>query len=109
MSAPYGPKIRLAAFEAAIVESGIRNLNYGRCGVPRRVPAAVDVGEWGTKEQTHGSRPRHRACSCRPPGAWTAGRAPGELAADVQRPREDLRYKYAAVEGQARSLIEAHC
>ena len=29
MSEPYGEKIRLAAFEAAIVESGIHNLNYG--------------------------------------------------------------------------------
>jgi len=66
------------------------------------------VGEWGTKEQTmdpvHATR-RFLQTARR----MDEGQSAGELAADVQRPREDLRYKYAAVEGQARALIEEHC
>jgi hypothetical protein len=108
MSEPYGPKIRLAAFEAAIVESGIRNLNYGHAESHGVFQQQWSVGEWGTKEQTmdpvHATRMFLQTAR-----RMDEGQSAGELAADVQRPREDLRYKYGAVEGQARSLIGAHC
>jgi hypothetical protein len=108
MSAPYGPKIRLAAFEAAIVESGIRNLNFGDAASHGVFQQQWTVGEWGTLEQTldpvHATRAFLQTAR-----RMDRGQSAGELAADVQRPREDLRYKYAAVEGQARALIEGHC
>ena len=47
-----GDKIRLAAFEAAIVESGIHNLNYGHADWHGGFQQQWSVGEWGTKEQT---------------------------------------------------------
>jgi Putative Flp pilus-assembly TadE/G-like len=109
MSEPYGPKIRLAAFEAAIVESGIHNLqvavDYDSLGVFQQRPS---VGEWGTAEQI--LDPVHATMMfLRTARAMDDGESAGELAAQVQRPREDLRGRYAAVEGQARALIEKHC
>lgn len=109
MSEPYGPKIRLAAFEAAIVESGIHNLNiavdHDSLGVFQQRPS---VGEWGTAEQI--LDPVHATMMfLRTARAMDDGESAGELAADVQRPREDLRGRYAAHEGQARALIEEHC
>ncbi len=108
MSARYGPKIRLAAFEAAIVESGIHNLNYGDAESHGVFQQQWSVGEWGTKEQT--MDPVHAThMFLETARRMDRGQSAGELAADVQRPREDLRGKYAGVEGQARALIEAHC
>lgn len=109
MSEPYGDKIRLAAFEAAIVESGIHNLNYGDAESHGVFQQQWSVGEWGTKEQTmdpvHATHMflKTAAAMDRP------GLPAGELAARVQRPREDLRGRYAAVEGQAQALIREHC
>ena len=108
MSKPFGPKIRLAAFEAAIVESGIRNLNYGDAASHGVFQQQWTVGEWGTLAQTldpvHATRMFLTTAR-----RMDRGQSAGELAADVQRPREDLRYKYTAVEGQARALIAGHC
>ena len=108
MSAPFGPRIRLAAFEAAIVESGIRNLNYGHADSHGVFQQQWSVGEWGTLAQTldpvHATR-MFLVTARR----MDEGQSAGELAADVQRPREDLRYKYGAVAGQAQALIGAHC
>jgi Putative Flp pilus-assembly TadE/G-like len=108
MSESYGPKIRLAAFEAAIVESGIHNLDYGHADSHGVFQQQWSVGEWGTKEQT--MDPVHAThMFLTTARAMDEGQSAGELAADVQRPREDLRGKYGAVEGQARALIEEHC
>ena len=102
LAQPYGPKLRLAAFEAAIVESGHPQPQLRRRRLPRRVPAAVErrgLGHEGADTMDPCTR-RARSCGWR--RRW-AGRActAGELAARVQRPREDLRGRYAAVEGQA--------
>jgi hypothetical protein len=109
MSASYGPKIRLAAFEAAIVESGIHNLNYGDADSHGVFQQQWSVGEWGTKEQT--MDPVHATHMFLETAAEMdePGMSAGQLAANVQRPREDLRGRYAAVEGQAQSLITEHC
>jgi hypothetical protein len=108
MSRPFGPKIRLAAFEAAIVESGIRNLNYGHANSHGVFQQQWSVGEWGTLAQTldpvHATRMFLTTAR-----RMDRGQSAGELAADVQRPREDLRYKYGAVQGQAMALIAEHC
>jgi hypothetical protein len=108
MSEPFGPKIRLAAFEAAIVESGIRNLNHGHANSHGVFQQQWSVGEWGNLAQTldpvHATR--MFLITAR---RMDEGQSAGELAADVQRPREDLRYKYGAVAGQAQALIEEHC
>ena len=109
LARPYGPKIRLAAFEAAIVESGIHNLNYGHADSHGVFQQQWSVGGWGTKAQTmdpvHATNAflRVAAQMDRP------GLPAGELAARVQRPREDLRGRYAAVQGQAAALIREHC
>jgi hypothetical protein len=109
MSARYGGKIRLAAFEAAIVESGIHNLNYGHADSHGVFQQQWSVGEWGTKEQT--MDPVHATHMFLTTAARMdrPGLPAGELAARVQRPREDLRGRYAAVEGQALALIREHC
>ena len=109
LSAPYGDKLRLAAFEAAIVESGVHNLNYGDADSHGVFQQQWSVGEWGTLAQTldpvHATQMFLRTAA----GMDRPGLPAGELAARVQRPREDLRGRYAAVQGQALALIGAHC
>jgi hypothetical protein len=109
LSEPFGDKIRLAAFEAAIVESGIHNLNYGDANSHGVFQQQWSVGEWGTKEQT--MDPVHATHMFLVTAAEMdrPGLPAGELAARVQRPREDLRGRYAAVQGQAQALIGEHC
>ena len=109
LSEPYGDKIRLAAFEAAIVESGIHNLNFGDAASHGVFQQQWTVGEWGTLEQT--MDPVHATHMFLITAAEMdrPGLPAGELAARVQRPREDLRGRYAAVQGQAQSLIAEHC
>jgi Putative Flp pilus-assembly TadE/G-like len=109
MSEPYGDKIRLAAFEAAIVESGVHNLSYGSENSHGVFQQQWTVGEWGTLAQT--MDPVHATHMFLRTAARmdAAGLPAGELAARVQRPREDLRGRYAAVQGQAQALIREHC
>jgi Putative Flp pilus-assembly TadE/G-like len=109
MAEPYGDKIQLAAFEAAIVESGIHNLNFGDADSHGVFQQQWSVGEWGTLEQT--LDPVHATQMFLKTAAEMdrPGLPAGELAARVQRPREDLRGRYAAVEGQAMSLIGEYC
>jgi len=109
LAQPYGPKLRLAAFEAAIVESGVHNLNYGDADSHGVFQQQWSVGGWGTKAQT--MDPVHATSAFLRVAAQMdrAGLPAGELAARVQRPREDLRGRYAAVEGQAQALIREHC
>jgi Putative Flp pilus-assembly TadE/G-like len=109
MSDRYVPKIRLAAFEAAIVESGIHNLNYGHADSHGVFQQQWSVGEWGTLAQTmdpvHATHMFLRTAARMDRPAMSAG----QLAANVQRPREDLRGRYSEVQGQAAALIGEHC
>jgi hypothetical protein len=105
----HGPKILLSAFEAAIVESGVHNLRYGDAdslGVFQQRPS---VGEWGTAAQildpVHATRKFVSTALAMDQPGWSAG----QLAAHVQRPREDLRGRYDEVRVQALGLIERFC
>ena len=72
MAKPYGPKILLAAFETAIVESGIHNLPYGTENSHGVFQQQWTVGAWGTLAQTRWTRRRRRGCSSRRPSARPA-------------------------------------
>jgi Putative Flp pilus-assembly TadE/G-like len=109
MSAPYGDKIRLAAFEAAIVESGVHNLNYGHADSHGVFQQQWSVGEWGTKEQTMDPVHATHMFLITAKRMDRPGLSAGALAANVQRPREDLRGRYSEVEGQALALIRRYC
>jgi Putative Flp pilus-assembly TadE/G-like len=109
MSEPYGDKIRLAAFEAAIVESGVHNLNYGHADSHGVFQQQWSVGEWGTKEQTMDPVHATHMFLITARRMDRRGMSAGALAADVQRPREDLRGRYSEVEGQALALIRRYC
>jgi hypothetical protein len=109
MSEPYGDKIRLAAFEAAIVESGVHNLNYGMDASHGVFQQQWTVGEWGTLEQTMDPVHATHMFLITARRMDEPGMSAGLLAAEVQRPREIFRGRYAAVEGQARALIEEYC
>jgi hypothetical protein len=100
------PKVRLAAFEAAIVESGVHNLNYGdrdSLGVFQQRPS---VGAWGTAAQI--MNPEHAAKmfivnAIRKNG----GQSAGQLAQDVQVSAFPDRYD--AVAQQANALLTKYC
>ena len=109
MSEPYGDKIRLAAFEAAIVESGVHNLNHGMDESHGVFQQQWTVGEWGTLEQTMDPVHATHMFLITARRMNRPGMSAGLLAAEVQRPREIYRGRYAAVEGQARALIEEYC
>jgi hypothetical protein len=108
MSEPYGDKIRLAAFETAIVESGIHNLHYGDEDSHGVFQQQWTQG-WGTLEQTLDPVYATRKFLQVARSIDRPGLSAGELAARVQRPREDLRGLYGQREGQARALIREHC
>ena len=103
----YGapPKVQLAAFEAAIVESGVHNLNYGdrdSLGVYQQRPSAG----WGTPAQI--LDPVYAATqfitrAIRANGSQSAG----QLAQDVQISAFPDRYDGVAV--QAAGLLQRFC
>jgi Putative Flp pilus-assembly TadE/G-like len=110
MARPYGPKILLATFETAIVESGIHNLDWG------------DRESHGVFQQQHTQGWGSLADTMHPPTATRMfldeairvsrqypNLSAGQLAAKVQRPREDLEYRYDEEEPQALRLIARHC
>jgi hypothetical protein len=99
-------KVRLAAFEAALVESNMRNLNYG------------DASSLGVFQQQKGwGSPAERMDPEKATAKFIAAAkkieskrvGAGRLAADVQRPLESLRGRYAHKEGQAKALIKKYC
>jgi cell division protein FtsB len=111
MAGPYGHKILLATFETAIVESGVHNLDHGMDASHGVFQQQWTVGAWGTLADTMNPPKATRMfldallpIARRYPG-WTAG----QWAAEVQQPREDLRYKYDAVASQAEALIAKMC
>ena len=100
------PKVRLAAFEAAIVESGVHNLNYGdrdSLGVFQQRPSVL---AWGTAAQI--MNPDHAAMmfittAIRMNGSQSAG----QLAQDVQVSAFPDRYDQVAQ--QAYGLLTKYC
>jgi len=111
MAKPLGPKILLATFETALVESGIHNLDYGSEDSHGVFQQQWTVGAWGTLADT-----MHPPTATRMflDAALKVSRqypnlSAGQLAATVQRPRADLRYKYDAVRDQAAMLISRYC
>jgi putative Flp pilus-assembly TadE/G-like protein len=110
MAEPYGPKILLAAFETAIVESGIHNLRYGDADSHGVFQQQYTQG-WGTLADTMNPP---KATQMFLDAAVAVNRryphlSAGQLAAQVQRPLESLRGRYEQVKGQAQALIAEHC
>ena len=111
MAGPYGPKILLATFETAIVESGIHNLDHGMDDSHGVFQQQWTVGAWGTLADTMNPPKATRMFLdallpvARRHPSWTAG----QWAAEVQRPREDLRGEYDKRRSQAEALIAKAC
>jgi hypothetical protein len=99
------PKVRLSAFEAAIVESGVHNLNYGdrdSLGVFQQRPSQG----WGSPAQILNvdyAATQYITRAIRAEG----GQSAGQLAQDVQRSAFPDRYDQVAL--QAMSLMEKYC
>ena len=111
MAKPLGPKILLATFETALVESGIHNLDYGDADSHGVFQQQWTVGA-GARSRTPCTRRPRRGCSSTRRSAMSRkypNLSAGQLAAAVQRPRADLRYKYDAVRDQAAMLIARYC
>ena len=99
------PKVRLSAFEAAIVESGVHNLYYGdrdSLGVFQQRPSQG----WGTPAQVTNVDYAATQFITRAIRA-NGGQSAGQLAQDVQRSAFPDRYDQVAL--QAMSLIEKYC
>lgn len=89
-----------AALETGIVESGLRNLSYGD----------ADSAGWRQERRSLYPNPTNVRASVRRFYQEAAQHdAPGKparhLAADVQRPREDLRGRYGQVADQAEAIL----
>jgi hypothetical protein len=99
-------KVRLAAFEAAIVESGVHNLNYGdrdSLGVFQQRPS---VKAWGTAAQI--MDPEHASMMfIKTAIRLNGGQSAGQLAQDVQVSAFPDRYD--AVARQAYDLLQTYC
>jgi hypothetical protein len=95
-------KQMLAAVETGIVESGLKNLNYGDADSKGWRQERTSI--YGTKHATSvvlSAQDFFKEAM----GLDHKGLSAGELAANVQRPRADLRGKYAAVQAQAARLL----
>ncbi|HEX6026473.1 MAG TPA: pilus assembly protein TadG-related protein [Solirubrobacter sp.] len=100
------PKVRLAAFEAAIVESGVQNLPYGdrdSLGVFQQRPSVL---AWGTAAQI--MNPEHAATMfIRKAIQLNGSQSAGQLAQDVQV--SAFPYRYDQVAQQAYGLLTKFC
>jgi len=106
-----GPRVRLSAFEAAIVESGVHNLTYGdrdSIGVFQQRPWAKT---WGTAEQimdpVHAADIYVRTAIERQDWDKARGQSAGVLAQTVQSSGYPDRYDQ--VQMQALALMEKAC
>jgi hypothetical protein len=110
MAEPYGPKILLAAFETAIVESGIHNLRYGDADSHGVFQQQYTQG-WGTLADTMNpvAATQMFLDAAKRVARQYPGLSAGQLAAVVQNPRADLRGEYQKREAQASALIREHC
>ena len=99
-------KVRLAAVEAALVESNMRNLDHGHAsslGVFQQ-----QSGWGGAKQRTDpawATRKFISAARKKDSPKYDAG----TLAAEVQRPASEYRGRYADREGHARYVIQTYC
>jgi hypothetical protein len=100
------PRVRLAAFEAAIVESGVHNLNYGDRDSIGPFQQRPSMG-WGTPAQI--MNPIYSATQfvTRAIRANRDGMSAGQLAQAVQRSAFPERYDQRA--SQAMSLMGQFC
>ena len=104
--ADASPKIRLAAFETAIVESGVHNLNYGDRDSVGVFQQRAEMG-WGVgydimnPEQAAGEFIR------RAKRVNSSNMTAGQLSQEVQRSGFPLRYDQVAL--QARALHNQYC
>jgi hypothetical protein len=100
------PKVRLAAFEAAIVESGVHNLNYGDRDSLGAFQQRPSMG-WGTPAQI--LNPEYAATQfvTRAISANRDYMSAGQLAQAVQRSAYPERYDQRA--SQANALLEKFC
>ena len=103
----YGapPKVRLAAFEAAIVESGVHNLNYGDRDSLGVYQQRWTQG-WGTPAQILDPEYAATQFITRAIRA-NGGQSAGQLAQDVQISAYPDRYDGVAV--QAAGMLERFC
>jgi hypothetical protein len=106
-----GPRVRLSAFEAAIVESGVHNLTYGdrdSLGVFQQRPSMV---YWGTAAQimdpVHAADIYIRTAIARQNLPDVRYGTAGQLAQKVQGSAYPLRYDQ--VQMQALALMEKAC
>jgi hypothetical protein len=106
-----GARVRLSAFEAAIVESGVHNLNYGdrdSLGVFQQRPSMV---YWGTAAEitnpVHAADIYIRTAIERQNWPKVRGGSAGQLAQAVQGSGFPLRYDQ--VQMQAQALMEKAC
>lgn len=110
MASPHGPKILLATFGTAIVESGIHNLNHGMDESHGVMQQQWTQG-WGTLADTMDPPKAIRMfldAAIRVDRQYP-GLSAGQLAAIVQRPREDLRGRYQEEKATAERLIARAC
>lgn len=90
----------IAAVETGLVESGLRNLPGGD----------ADSQGWRQERASLYSNPRNLRASIRRfrqefEQHYDPGETAGEVAAQVQRPREDLRYKYGTRRDEALQIL----
>jgi hypothetical protein len=106
-----GPRVRLSAFEAAIVESGVHNLTYGDRDSLGVFQQRWSVLAWGTAEQimdpVHATEAYVRAAIARQDDSDMIGKSAGALAQGVQNSGFPLRYDQ--VQLQALALMEKAC
>ena len=99
------PKFMLAAFETGIVESGMKNLNYGDADSKGWRQERVSLYGDGPNGATNVNASAKRFFNeCKQ--FDKDGQSAGQLAADVQRPRADLRGRYDEVRAKALALLE---
>jgi hypothetical protein len=102
------PKIRLATFETAIVESGVHNLNYGDRDSVGVFQQRTSQG-WGVGYSVMDPDGAAREFIRRARGSYMSGPGytAGQLSQDVQRSGFPLRYDQ--VQGQALALLSKFC
>ncbi len=93
----------VAALETGLVESGLRNLNYGDADSKGWRQERASLYRNPTNVKAGINRFFDETSSMGDGKGITAG----ELAARVQRPREDLRGKYHERVGEAKSLLRS--
>jgi hypothetical protein len=98
--------VRLSAFEAAIVESGVHNLPYGDADSLGVFQQRWTQG-WGSPAQIMNPTYAAQQYISRAIGAERSGESAGQLAQSVQRSKYPDRYD--AVRGQAAALMDQAC